>query len=335
MGRGLAWMAIGALLANASCVTAADEDSESAEGAAGHGVDLSTLAVDAPGRVVAIGDLHGDLAAARMALRLAGAIAENDTSERPRWIGGNLVVVQTGDLLDRGPSDRQLIELFDHLATEARAAGGAVIALNGNHEVLNVAGDFEDATARGLASFDGAQGVDPAARGERARTLALRPGGPYARRLASRNIAVVIGDTLFLHGGVTPDSLSTLVRLNDDLKAWMNGTRRTMPRIALEDGPTSPLWSRRYSERPSTGQCEALRAALGRARGRIGPITRMVVGHTVQYEGINAACSGTVWRIDVGLGAAYDREHTEHGFPGGHDQVLEIAGGQVRVLTRR
>ncbi len=36
-----------------------------------------------PVRVVAIGDLHGDLEAARSALRLAGAIDEQD-----QWIGG-------------------------------------------------------------------------------------------------------------------------------------------------------------------------------------------------------------------------------------------------------
>ena len=38
-------------------------------------------------RLVAIGDLHGDLEAARGALALAGAIDGDD-----RWIGGNMVV---------------------------------------------------------------------------------------------------------------------------------------------------------------------------------------------------------------------------------------------------
>src|SRR5437868_5795043 len=42
-------------------------------------------------RVVAIGDIHGDLTALRGALRLAGAIDSDD-----RWIGKDLTVVQTG-----------------------------------------------------------------------------------------------------------------------------------------------------------------------------------------------------------------------------------------------
>ena len=48
-------------------------------------------------RIVAFGDVHGDLEAARGALRLAGAIDEQD-----RWSGGDLIVVQTGDKLDSG-----------------------------------------------------------------------------------------------------------------------------------------------------------------------------------------------------------------------------------------
>jgi hypothetical protein len=51
----------------------------------------------APKRLVAIGDLHADLESAKKAFRLAGATDAND-----RWIGGNLVIVQMGDLIGRG-----------------------------------------------------------------------------------------------------------------------------------------------------------------------------------------------------------------------------------------
>src|SRR4051812_8948477 len=69
----------------------------------------------APERLVAIGDLHGDLDATRAVLRLAGAIGDGD-----RWIGGKLVVVQTGDQLDRGDGERAILDLFDRLEGEAR-----------------------------------------------------------------------------------------------------------------------------------------------------------------------------------------------------------------------
>jgi len=55
-------------------------------------------------RIVAFGDVHGDFEAARGALRLAGAIDELD-----RWIGGDLIVVQTGDQLDRGDQEQAIL----------------------------------------------------------------------------------------------------------------------------------------------------------------------------------------------------------------------------------
>ena len=72
-----------------------------------------------PARLVALGDLHGDLAATRAALRIAGAIDEQD-----QWIGDDLVVVQTGDILDRGGDELEILTLLENLATQARSAGG-------------------------------------------------------------------------------------------------------------------------------------------------------------------------------------------------------------------
>ena len=50
--------------------------------------------------------------------------------------------------------------------------------------------------------------------------------------------------------------------------------------------------------------------------------TRIVMGHTVQEDGISSACEGRAWRIDVGMAARY----------GGPVEVLEIIGDSVRVL---
>ena len=104
-------------------------------------LDVSTR-FPAPRRLVAIGDLHGDLDATRRVLRLAGA-----TDERDAWVGGDLVLVQTGDQLDRGDDEPEILDLFDRLAKEAAAAGGAVHVLNGNHEFMNVKGDVRPLAA--------------------------------------------------------------------------------------------------------------------------------------------------------------------------------------------
>src|SRR5690349_1911903 len=141
----------------------------------------------APGRIVAVGDLHGDLTATRAALRVAGVIDPHD-----RWIGGTTTLVQVGDVLDRGDDEQAIIDLLERLEGEAAAAGGAVIWLLGNHELMNAAADFRYVTPGGFTDFADVPNLDTsgltaAPANERARIAAFRPGGPYAQILAGQN----------------------------------------------------------------------------------------------------------------------------------------------------
>jgi hypothetical protein len=270
-----------------------------------------------PERLVAIGDLHGDLDHARRALRLAGAIDDHD-----RWIGGHLVVVQTGDEIDRGDDDRRVLDLTDALKTQAATAGGEVLALLGNHEIMNAALDFRYVTTGGLAAFSlfGSTGaatvpgqLPPEAKG---RAAAFAPGGSYATLLASRPFFAKVGDTLFVHGGILPKHVAYgLERMDDELDAWLSGRRASAPAaLVAEDGP---VWTRAYSSEEGAPNCAELATVLSRLGAK-----RMVVGHTVQHRGVNGACEGHLWRIDVGL---------SHYF-GGPIQVLEIRGDDIAVL---
>ena len=130
-------------------------------------------------RVVAIGDVHADLNAFRLALRTAGAIDARD-----EWVGGSLTLVQLGDLIGRSDEERQVLDFLFDLQRRARKAGGTVHALVGNHEVM---GGRLDNQAVGLNPFDAWQNVsglrldDPRLRHlpdyARARGAALMPGG--------------------------------------------------------------------------------------------------------------------------------------------------------------
>jgi hypothetical protein len=275
----------------------------------------------APARLVAIGDLHGDLAATRRALRLAGAIDDQD-----RWIGGDLVVVQNGDTIDRGDYDRAVLDLLDRLKSEAQAAGGALICLNGNHEVMNVAGDLRYVTPKSVADFadfppakqlDHVRPPDfPAQLG--GRVTAFGPGNEYALRFATQNVVVVIGDTVFVHGAITaPHVAYGLDRINREVRDWMRGDRPALP--AIVEGPESPYWIRRFSDEPVESDCPELERALAAI-----PAKRMVVGHERQGNGVTSACNGKVWRIDTEMSAFY----------GGPTEVLEIRGDKLRVLGR-
>lgn len=283
-----------------ACTRTSSEPSPAAQPKAAP-ASLRAADVTRPGRVVAIGDLHGDLDATRRALRLAGAISEAD-----HWIGGTLTLVQTGDTIDRGDEDREVVELLERLRAEAAQAGGALIILNGNHEVMNVASDLRYVSQASAAAF------------EMGRARAFVPGGPYALKLASWPVVHQVGDSVFVHGGVLPHHVRYgLEKLNRETAQWMRGAG-PLPALLMQED--APIWTRVYSTPGVRSDCVQLAQVLSALSAK-----RMVVGHTPQPNGINADCEGRVWRIDTGMSRFY----------GGPVQVLELADGAARVLTER
>jgi hypothetical protein len=274
-------------------------------------------AVDGVPRLVAIGDVHGDVGATRTALKIAGAIDDED-----RWIGGELVVVQTGDQIDRGDDDRAILDLFEEIADQAHAAGGAVYSLSGNHEVMNVELDFRYVTAAGFEAFADVEvapeDIDVAALPDeqQGRGSAFRPGGPYALLLAGRNLTMTVGEIAFVHGAILPQHVEYgLERINTESQAWMRGETE-MPFFL--DSSESVTWARDYSDDPDEADCEMLDEVLAAMDAEV-----MVVGHT-RHEEIVSACDGKVWLIDVGMAAYYE----------GSPAVLEITNGTAfEVLT--
>ena len=257
------------------------------------GCTLAPIALRAPApkRLVAIGDLHGDLGGLRSALRTAGAIDDHD-----HWAGGDLVLVQTGDVLDRGDDEQPMLELLGKLTEEAPESGGAVIQLLGNHELMNAAHDFRYVTPASATAFGGD------------RAAALAPGGPWAKRLAKLATIAIVGDTVFSHAGVLPDWATHVDEVNQADRCWLDGQGGAEPAGATADD--GPVWTREYAS-PHV-DCAILDAALAALHAK-----RMVVAHTVQQGGITSACDDKLWRIDVGLGKEY----------GGPIEVLELVPG--------
>ena len=50
----------------------------------------------------AVGDIHGDIQKTVTSLKVAGCLEVDPRTDRPLWCGGDTVVVQLGDVLDRG-----------------------------------------------------------------------------------------------------------------------------------------------------------------------------------------------------------------------------------------
>ena len=186
-------------------------------------------------RLIAIGDIHGSFEGITTILRKVGLIDESN-----HWSGGRTVVVQTGDYMDRGPQVKKVMDLLQQLEKEAKAAGGQFIALAGNHEIMNMIGDYRDVSAEACAEFATAQSqskrdeawqqyerlaqararltTPPAAVYTQTREAwmaahppgcleyrdAVGPNGPYGRWIRDKDIAAVVNNTLFMHAGINP-----------------------------------------------------------------------------------------------------------------------------------
>lgn len=179
-------------------------------------------------RLVCFGDVHGDLHALETFLRVA------QVYENGEWVGGNTILVQCGDILDRGSEELACFSMLTKLSQQAQAAGGAVIVLWGNHEALNAAGLFQYATddveyEQQLGTY-----LDDKLQTERwriqfagnqpSRWAAYEPGGLLAKRLmANMKVAVKVGRTVCVHAGLTAkhlDDYGGLPGINQKAQDW-------------------------------------------------------------------------------------------------------------------
>ncbi len=252
-----------------------------------------------PRPIIAVGDLHADLPAALAVLQLAGAV-----DAAGHWAAGRAVLVQTGDTTDRGPDSREVIELLMRLEEEAAAAGGQVIALMGNHEAMNLTGDWRYVSPDDIADFGSAQ----------ARREALAPTARLGAWLLARDVAVQVDETVFVHGGITaalaPEGVAAL---SAKTRAALAG--QGSPEILGAEGP---MWYRGYLLAPEPIACAELQQALTALGAR-----RMVVGHTTQRTGkVAARCGGMLLGIDTGISSYY----------GSHAAAVRITAGDAVAI---
>jgi len=102
--------------------------------------------------IVAIGDVHGDFDAFCAILRRVGLI-----DAQHQWTGSKSTLVQTGDLIDRGAKGREAMDFLISLEKMASNAGGRVIPLLGNHEIMNLVADLRYVSTEDYAHYADAE----------------------------------------------------------------------------------------------------------------------------------------------------------------------------------
>ncbi len=253
-------------------------------------------------RIVALSDIHGQYDLMVRLLRAHGVIDSRD-----RWRLGRDHLVNTGDVFDSGPQVTETLWLLFRLQRQARAAGGAVHVLLGNHEAIVLYDDlryihpkYAEVARRLGRSYSALYGADSVL-------------GDWLRK---QRVLLRLGDTLFLHGGIMPEQLDLALDVDATNAAYRASLGKPKAEVGanpdtarLYDGRISPIWYRGYfNGQLTTPQVQALVERLG--------IARIVVGHTTIGE-VASFHDGHVIAIDSGI------KDGESG------QLLFIEGGKL------
>lgn len=273
-------------------------------------------------RIVAIGDIHGDLDAL---LRILIGVRVIDADGE--WCGESAHLILMGDLNDRGPDSADVMVFVMRLEQEAASRGGRVDTLLGNHELLAVEGDYRYSRAVEVVALESfwygrLNGLHAIYRGQ----------SPYARWLRCRPTVVKVASTVFVHAGLGAWALDHDADfINTTVSAWVAHFQG----VAEEPDPSTvwlieqagegPLWTNRFRVSAEYSKSEVgFRGVVADVLDAWGA-TRLIVGHrptrTIDYRIAlpHPLFGDSVVSIDTGISQYF----------GGRLSALEIVDGTL------
>jgi hypothetical protein len=250
-------------------------------------------------RIIVIGDIHGDLDVIIECLILSNCIDKITVPDikdvlsmdaffkNIKWVGNDTYVVQLGDQIDRvrpqnwddnditqdiaykdEGSTLEILYLFYYLDKLAREHNGRVFSIIGNHEIMNVEGDFRYVSLKEFKSFkEHLESVydinskfpyhsrtlkknsikllknniesntdSKLPKGYRERLYAFSPTGLCANMIGYNNyIMLQIGTWLFCHGSPVINTVSAypIDMVNNFVSMYLNGIDNNKDETAM------------------------------------------------------------------------------------------------------
>ncbi|HHL52585.1 MAG TPA: hypothetical protein ENJ39_04355 [Flammeovirgaceae bacterium] len=240
---------------------------------------------ESPEKIIAVSDIESDYKAFRNFLR-----ANNVVDENLNWVFGKGHLVLIGDFIDRSYFTTQVLWFIYKLEQDAESNGGKVHYILGNHEIMNMQGDYRYAKKkyRDIAAI-----------------LGLKQYQLYdttthlGKWLQTKNVVEKIGNFIFVHGGISPElpahelglaEINKIARKNYLIPYFPKLNRPENEQLILST-KTSPYWYRGYFN-DDISQNEIDRII------KYYKCSQIIVGHTVQKK-VNKFYNGKIIGIDV------------------------------------
>jgi len=249
-----------------------------------------------PSKLIAISDIEGNFNGFASFLQANKVIDENF-----QWIYGDGHLVLVGDFVDRGQNVMPTLWLIYNLEAQAEAAGGMVHFILGNHEIMNINGNFDYAVGKfhKIAELLG-EHEEPWMNNK----VIFSKKSELGRWMRSKNTIEKIGDYLFVHAGLSPEILPmnlSLKRINKSVRANIDNDE--LYHYPGEDpvanflmGRLSPFWYRGfvmnykyYTKITEPELSEILEQYASKAA---------IIGHTVVSD-VSTDFNQKIIRIDV------------------------------------
>lgn len=230
-----------------------------------------------------VSDIEGEFVNFRKLLISAKVI-----DEQYNWLFGSNNLVIAGDIFDRGRDVVPELWLLYKLEGEAKAAGGKVITIIGNHDIMNLSGDHRYTDAKYFKdAWLMKTGIDSL----------FDEDTELGRWLRSKNVISKVGDILVMHGGLSPSVQQkhfSLEQLNTICRPWYGTSRKSIPdSLQLFFGNDALFWYRGYFIGPKANQ-NLIDETLDQYACK-----NIVVGHTIIKWNIASYYNGKVIGIDI------------------------------------
>ena len=251
-------------------------------------------------KMLVISDIEGNFGALRKLLQ-----ANNVIDEDFNWTFGKNHLVFIGDLVDRGTMVTEVLWLIYSLEEKAKAAGGYVHFILGNHEIMNMSGDLRYVQERY---------IQHAALMNKSYMQLFGPNAEIGRWLATKNVAERIGNILFTHGGISSyiNNLKIPLKELDGLvRPYYTDTSFEYPdkRLNALYSDYGPFWYRGYYIAPKATM-EQIDSTLD-----FYGVRYIATGHTIVATEIRSFYEGKLFDTDV--------HHAD-----GHSEALLIDNGK-------